>query len=118
MIIYIKSWRTWLFIGYLLCIIYLSITPTSELPFLAHLWKNDKIIHFAEYFILGFLLINLFMIKPVTRNILIFSILFLLLFPLVDEILQYYTPTRIPDIYDCMADICGGFTGFYLRKIL
>ena len=44
--------------------------------------------------------------------------IFLLLFPLFDELLQHYTPTRIPDIYDGIADVCGGFLGAYIRKII
>ena len=44
------------------------------------------------------------------------TILFLLLFPILDESLQYFTPGRIPDIYDGIFDIMGGLTGVYIRK--
>ena len=37
---------------------------------------------------------------------------------IVDELLQHFTPTRIPDIVDGIADICGGLTGAYLRKYI
>jgi VanZ family protein len=33
-----------------------------------------------------------------------------------DEVFQYFTPTRIPDIFDVIMDIFGGLTGAYIRK--
>ena len=41
-----------------------------------------------------------------------------LLFPIIDESLQYFTPGRIPDVLDALADIAGGLSGIFLRKIL
>ena len=40
--------------------------------------------------------------------------------PFVQVILLdgHFTPTRIPDIVDGIADICGGLTGAYLRKYI
>ena len=38
--------------------------------------------------------------------------------PIVDELLQHFTPTRIPDILDGIADIFGGLTGAYIRKYI
>ena len=115
---YYKSWRTWLFLGYISLIMYLSLTPGDELGWFSKLWKYDKIVHFTEYLGVGFLMINMLMIQPLKKTHFQFAIIFLLLFPLFDELLQYYTPTRIPDIYDGIADICGGFLGAYIRKII
>ena len=42
--------------------------------------------------------------------------LILLIFPIMDEVLQYFTPTRIPDIFDVIVDIFGGLTGANIRK--
>jgi len=75
-------------------------------------------VHFTEYLVVGFLMINMLMIQPLKKKHWQFAIIFLLLFPLFDELLQYYTPRRIPDIYDGIADICGGFLGAYIRKII
>ena len=116
--IYIKSLRTWLFLGYIILVMYLSMTPGDELGWFAKLWKFDKIVHFAEYLGVGFLMINMLMIQPLKKIHWQCAIVFLLLFPLFDELLQFYTPRRIPDIYDGIADICGGFIGAYIRKII
>ena len=94
------------------------MTPGDELNWFAKLWKFDKIIHFTEYLGVGFLMINMLMIQPLRKVHWRLAMVFLLLFPLFDELLQYYTPRRIPDIYDGIADICGGFIGAYLRKII
>jgi len=115
---YYKSWRTWLFLGYISLIICLSLTPGDELGWFSKLWKYDKVVHFAEYLGVGFLMVNMLMIQPLKKAHWQLAIIFLLLFPLFDELLQYYTPRRIPDIYDGIADICGGFLGAYIRKII
>ena len=115
---YLKSWRTWLFLGYISLIIYLSLTPANELGWFSKMWKYDKVVHFTEYLGVGFLMINMLMIQPLKKTHFQFAIIFLLLFPLFDELLQFYTPKRIPDIYDGIADICGGFLGAYIRKII
>ena len=74
------------------------------------LWKYDKYIHFFEFLILGFLVLNVF--KPiynVYKNIYAFSLL--LLFAFIDEGVQFYIPGRIPDVYDLIFDIIGGTVG-------
>ena len=71
-----------------------------------------------EYLGMGFLLINALKIKPLKKMEWIFAILFLLVFPVIDELLQHFTPTRIPDVLDGVADVLGGLTGAYLRKYL
>ena len=116
--IYIKSSRTWIFLGYIALIMYFSLIPGNQFIFLSKLWKIDKVVHFTEYLGMGFLMINMLMIQPMKKQHWQFALLFLLLFPLFDELLQYYTPRRIPDIYDGICDICGGFFGAYIRKII
>ena len=115
--LYLNSWRTWLFLGYISLVMYLSMMPGDELGWFSKLWKYDKGVHFTEYLGVGFLMINMLMIKPLKKTHWQFALIFLLLFPLFDEFLQYYTPRRIPDIYDAIFDICGGFVGAYIRKI-
>ena len=115
---YLKSGRTWLFFSYIFIVLYLSAKPGDELSWFSQLWKYDKVVHFIEYFGVGFLMINMLMIQPLKRAHWKYALIFLLLFPMFDELLQYYTPKRIPDIYDAIVDICGGFIGAYIRKIL
>ena len=114
--IYLKSWRTWIFIGYIILIVYLSLTPADELGWFSKLWKYDKIVHFTEYLGVGFLMINMLLIKPLTKSHWRFALIFLVIFPIFDELLQHYSPGRIPDVYDCIFDICGGYVGAYIRK--
>ena len=115
---YLKAWQTWLFIAYILLVMYFSLTPTLEFSWFLKLWKYDKIIHFSEYLGVGFLMINMLMIKPLKKMHWQFALIFLIIFPMCDEYLQYYSPNRIPDIYDVISDIFGGIIGAYLRKIL
>ena len=97
-------------------VLYLSSQSGDELNWFFQLWKYDKLIHIVEYMGVGFLLINAMKIQVLTNRRWKYAVCFLLLFPIVDELLQYYTPRRIPDIYDGIADILGGLTGAYLRK--
>ena len=115
---YIKSWRTWIFISYVGLVLYFSAQPANNVSWFSQLWKYDKIVHFVEYLGMGFLLINALKIKPLKNSDWKFAILFLLLFPIIDEFLQHFTPTRIPDFLDGVADVFGGLTGAYLRKYL
>ena len=112
---YIRSVRTWIFISYVLIVIYISLKPAGDLNWFFPLWKYDKLVHFTEYLGMGFLLINALKIKPMTEAHWKYSILFVLLFPMVDETLQFFTPNRIPDINDAIADIIGGITGAFIR---
>ena len=115
---YIRSWKTWIFLFYVSMVLYFSAQPGSNLNWFSQLWRYDKIVHFMEYLGVGFLLINALKIQPLKKLHWKFAILFLLLFPIIDEMLQHFTPTRIPDIVDAIADICGGLTGAYLRKYI
>ena len=98
--------------------LYFSSQPGDELSWISQLWKFDKTVHFIEYLGVGFLLINALKIIPLQKFHLRFAIIFLLIFPVIDELLQYFTPRRIPDIFDVIADIFGGLTGAYIRKYL
>ena len=115
---YIKSLKTWIFISYVVLVLYFSAQPGNNISWFFQLWKYDKIVHFMEYLGVGFLLINALKIKPLKKMEWNFAILFLLVFPVIDELLQHFTPTRIPDVLDGVADVLGGLTGAYLRKYL
>ena len=112
---YLKSSRTWLFLFYIFIVLYISAKSGNELSWFFQLWKYDKVVHFIEYFGVGFLLINAIKIQPMEKIHWVFAFSFLLLFPIVDEMLQFLIPRRIPDIFDGVADIFGGLTGAYIR---
>ena len=115
---YFKSWQTWIFIFYVYIVLYLSTQSGNNLSWFSQLWRYDKVVHFLEYLGMGFLLINALKIQPLKKSYWNFAIIFLFLFPVIDELLQHFTPARIPDILDGVADVCGGLTGAYLRKYL
>ena len=97
--------------------IFLSAMPSNELGYFSFIWKYDKYVHFFEYFILGFLLVNALMIKPMSKSDWIAVIIFIIIFPIIDETVQRFTPGRIPDIFDGIADILGGLVGAYIRRL-
>ena len=113
---YLKSGQTWLFLSYIFIVLYLSATSGNELNLFSQLWKYDKVVHFIEYLGVGFLLINAMKIQPLRQTHWKYAVCFLLIFPMFDEVLQYFTPRRIPDIFDVIFDIFGGLTGAYIRK--
>ena len=68
--------------------------------------------------IVGIKNIPMHIINVENINIIIPVIAFLLLFPILDECIQFYTPYRISDVKDGIVDIIGGFTGSYVRRLL
>ena len=84
----------------LVYVAFMIINSVVTFSFENQLWKYDKIVHFLEYFGVGFLLINALKIKPLSKTQWVYAVCFLCLFPIFDESLQYYTPKRIPDIYE------------------
>jgi VanZ family protein len=113
----LSSPRTWIFILYLCTIVYLSATPSDQMGWFSSIWKYDKYVHFFEYLILGFLLVNALLENPMSRSDWISVIAFIIIFPIIDETVQRFTPGRIPDVMDGIADISGGLVGTYLRRL-
>tara|TARA_B100000945_G_C20319292_1_gene566840 strand:- start:599 stop:949 length:351 start_codon:yes stop_codon:yes gene_type:complete len=113
--IYLLSKRTWILIFYVLLIIFLSTQQFNASKTIS-LFRFDKIVHFFEYMVLGFLMINMLTINRMSKTKWYLSILFFLIFPAIDEFLQSFIPNRTPDIYDYYADILGCFVGAYIRN--
>ena len=78
-----------------------------------NIWKYDKLIHFIEFFILGFLFINAIIDTDLNINKFLIGIFILTLIPTVDEGLQYIfdIPGRVPELYDFVVDIIGEYCG-------
>lgn len=93
--------------------------PVDGLPKLFN--AQDKLEHFAAYFILEILLaLTLhFQNKYVTLKLkpILFSLLFLSLYAALDEIHQYFIPGRYADIFDWIADVLGGTIAISLLRI-
>ena len=113
-----NSLKTWYFIFYIFLILYLSSRTISGSSWLSDILIYDKVIHYLEYLILGFLLINALKNNIISRKKWFYAILFLITFPIIDESFQYFIPKRVPSILDGVADIFGGISGAIIRRYL
>lgn len=86
---------------------------------LTFIGEYDKIIHFLEYSILGYLFANAIDASYLKWKIFSGVGIYILFIAGVDEFLQSYIPGRIPDFWDGFADLLGGISGaiFKLRKL-
>ncbi len=94
---------------YAALIFYGSSVPGSAQP--AGPAYSDKTVHFAEFFVFGFLVFKA--TAPSNRRSILFSLLFALSYALLDEVHQSFVPLREASIFDFMADAAGiGVAGF------
>ena len=105
------------FFLYLLLILILSSIPGNSVPNIVSLtW--DKLIHFFEYVVLGFLGYRAFLHNN-ELNIYLFCFMGIL-FGCFDELWQSMIPGRFSSHYDVIADvigvICGVSTGASIYK--
>jgi len=107
----LKSYKTWLFIGYALIVLCLSSLNSGQLPKIKFFAQNDKLIHFVEYLIFGFLLVNAMEFSGYSRKLRFISFAIILLFPVLDETLQSVIPGRFPEVMDGLFDVIGGLIG-------
>ncbi len=80
---------------------------TPEIRFLAF----DKVAHFVEYALFAFLAFRSLSNLPPRRNgwgAYIATLICMLMFSFLDELVQYYTPGRHWDIFDILTDILSG----------
>ena len=107
-----NSYRLWMLIIYISFLIFNSLF-TFVNPI--YVWKYDKMIHFVEYFILGFLLFHLLYESNFSREKMIHYILFISLIPISDEFAQNFSElwgvSRVPSLYDALADYFGCYSG-------
>ena len=92
-------------------IFYLSSRTVSELPS----GIPDIVPHFIEYFVLSFLFMRI--VRETDTKKILFSLLFLLLLAVLDEVHQLFVPTRHFSLMDIVYDLAGIITGIYLYKI-
>ncbi len=97
-------------ISYMALIFYFSSLSRPikyELPY-----GVDKIIHFVEYAVLGFLMAYSLKNSGVRRYILLGWIL-ASFYGITDEIHQSFVPMRDTSVFDVFADGIGSFVGAY-----
>ncbi len=111
-----SSFAPWLWLlCYCVGIFLLSSQPNLNLPEVVP--ETDKIVHFLEYAVLGWLCARVTRIQwPVQsfRFALIFATFFSSLYGVSDEWHQAYIPGRCSDWRDWLADTGGGSAGGFL----
>ena len=112
-----KSYRIWILFFYVIIMFTNSMFTFIDIP-IKHIWKYDKIIHYIQYFILGILLFHAIYELPESKKNVIYWIIGVSLIPVFDESIQYFTPNRIPSLYDAFADYAGCYSGCYSYHIL
>jgi len=84
---------------------------------------DQSIKHFVEFSILGILMANVFwqLTKEATfsRGIVTFSssAVFSALYGILDEVHQYFVPTRYCTILDVLTNIAGSLTGVFIFSL-
>jgi len=84
---------------------------------------DQSIKHFVEFSILGILMANIFwqLTKETTfrRGIVTFSssAVFSALYGILDEVHQYFVPTRYCTILDVLTNIAGSLTGVFIFSL-
>ncbi len=98
---------------YWIFLFFLTTLPVDSVPQIFN--SQDKIEHFLAYLILSFLLtLSLHFQKRnliVSKNYILFSIIFLILYATIDEVHQIFIPGRYCDIIDWTADVLGSISG-------
>ena len=73
----------------------------------------DKVFHFLEYLVFGFLLARVIQTaQPKTRlKLFVFVIVFALIWGAIDEVHQSFVPLRDASFFDLIADCLGASVG-------
>ncbi len=97
----------------------LKKVPVPKFPY------SDKIIHFGIFYFLGILVARAFIfqnrIEVLKKYFFAFTIIFVFIYGVSDEVHQIYVPGRKAEIYDLIADLLGGIVAalsvkFVLKK--
>jgi len=90
-------------------IFYLSSQPASTFPDVV----PDIVPHFIEYFVLAYFTLRAFG-KNATRKQMVLCTAILLILAVLDELHQYYVPTRFFELKDILVDLTGSLSGMFL----
>ena len=100
---------------YWLILFVLTSLPSNRLP---DAKINDKIEHYVAFGLLSFLLSLAFSFQRKVRFLytwpLMWTIILVALYGMLDELHQLYVPGRYCDILDWTADVLGGLAGIGL----
>ncbi|MBW9151322.1 VanZ family protein [Clostridium estertheticum] len=74
--------------------------------------------HFFQYFVFSILLCSIVRQSKLQRSNKIWMLLFLLLlFPVIDEFIQKYIPSRTSNVLDIVIDFSGGVLGMIITGV-
>lgn len=111
-----KLWKYWIpVIAYMALIFYLSSRPMPE-EILPEIWNVDKVAHFIEYGVLGFLWSRALKSKQEMPKAALIAFVITFLYAVSDEIHQYFVPNRNASVYDVIADGLGGWLGIWVYR--
>ena len=103
--------RYWFpFILYSAAILFVSTRPLAHLP---RFPMNDKVMHYLEYCLYGFLLARILLHRFKTIRVApaLWAWLGVACFAFLDETAQRFAAGRQPDVWDWAADVAGGLCG-------
>ena len=81
------------------------------------LWRYDKYVHFFKFFILGILIVNIFL-SALNFKKFILLLLLITFIAFLDEGVQYLVPARSADVNDLYSDLFGGYSAILLVYLL
>lgn len=87
-----------------------SLSNPSPFP-IPDIFMADKLIHFVEYAIFGFLLFSALYEGMAVKKAAFFSVILAALYGATDEFHQYFVAHRNSDLFDLLADSLGGVAG-------
>ena len=105
---------------YMGLIFLVSSIPGQELNDF-NFFPNDKVIHFTEYAVLGFITSWAFIganDNTLTAGRTTLVVLLGWIFAFSDELHQYFVPNRAADPYDLLADMIGVLAGLIFYIVL
>lgn len=106
-----KKMKWFLVVAYAFLIFILSsLSNPSPFP-LPDIFMADKLIHFIEYAIFGFLLFSALYEGMAVKKAVFFSIFMAAIYGATDEFHQYFVAHRDSDLFDLLADSLGGVAG-------
>lgn len=98
--------------------IYDSLQFLHFMPFKLFHTLIRKFAHFSEYALLGILvsIVSSYTIQERQQKLVV--ILWMILVPILDEGIQYFTPGRSAELRDCIIDMCGFVFGFLITYLI
>lgn len=113
------NWYALPLVAYCALIFYLSSQSDIVLPTLVP--QSDKLLHLAEYAVLGALAYRFFQRAMPERSktfVVMVAFLFALVYGLSDEFHQSFVPGRDSSWFDALADGAGGYAGARFTMII